>query len=358
MNLESLGWNSTFAELFESYKQFNYQPGRVTVEHRRAYIVKTSAGEVTAELAGRIRFQCQTPADLPAVGDWVALDFGCNSSRSKQTATIRQVLPRQTAFTRQVAGTRSNTQIIAANVDTVFLVCGLDFDLNLRRIERALILAWEGGVIPVIILNKADLCHDAIEDYYCEVESIAPGVPTLAVSAINGTGIAELQPYIKEGKTIAFIGSSGVGKSTLINYLIGNNRQKTSPVREDDSKGRHTTTHRELIILPNQGVLIDTPGMRELQLSAGTESLDLVFDDIETIAKDCRFNDCQHENEPGCAVLKAYENGQLDGARIESYFKLQRELHRTTKRQNKLLSKQIKASNKIKKRLKSGLDDW
>jgi ribosome biogenesis GTPase len=242
-------------------------------------------------------------------------------------AIIHAVLPRKSKFSRKVAGERTEEQIVAANVDTVFIVNGLDGgrSLNMRRIERYLTLAWDSGATPVIVLNKADLCSD-IDPVIQEVETIAIGTPIHAVSARERTGLDSLNTYLSEGRTVAFLGSSGVGKSALINALLGVEKQKTGEVREDDRMGRHTTTGRELILIPGGGIVIDTPGMREIQMWAGEDNLQKSFSDIELLAGECRFSDCSHNAESGCAVKAAIERGDLDPARLDSYHKLQGEL--------------------------------
>lgn len=275
-----------------------------------------------AEISGKLHYQAAAREDLPAVGDWVYLK---TLPGEESRAIIHGILARKSKFSRNEAGKRNREQIVAANIDTVFLVTALSGDFNIRRLERYLTMAWESGASPVIILNKADLCSN-IATIKVQVESIAYAVPIHIVSCLDGRGMCELEDYLEGNTTVAFLGSSGVGKSTLINRLLGKERQKTGDVRRNDQKGRHTTTHRELIIVPGRGIVIDTPGMRELQLWNAGESVDNTFADIEKLARKCKFNDCNHETEPGCAVKKAIEEGNLEYERLESYRKLQREL--------------------------------
>jgi len=230
-------------------------------------------------------------------------------------------------------GGKTDEQVLAANVDTVFLVSGLDANFNIRRIERYVTVAYNSSATPVIILNKADLCED-IDDRLAEVESIAVGVDILALSAATGSGLDSLKKYLSVGKTVAFLGSSGVGKSTIINGLLDEERFKTNAVREDDGRGRHTTTHRELVVLPEGGVVIDTPGMREIQLWSDDDGLSRAFDDIESLARHCRFHDCAHTTEPGCAIAAALESGELDASRFNNYLKLQKEIAHLARRQD------------------------
>jgi ribosome biogenesis GTPase len=258
--------------------------------------------------------------DFPAVGDWVIIRI----SDGQQTM-IQSILPRKTKFSRKVAGKTAEEQIVAANIDIVFLVNALNQDFNLRRIERYLTMAWDSGANPVIVLNKTDLCGE-LENRIREVEDIAFGVPVHPVSCASGNGLNALNQYCKSGKTIALLGSSGVGKSTIVNCLLGNNSQKTGEIRLDDGEGRHTTTRRELILISGGGLLIDTPGMRELQLWGTEEGLTDAFDDIFRLTKECRFTDCSHTSEPGCAVTAALHNGTLSEERYSSFGKLQREL--------------------------------
>jgi ribosome biogenesis GTPase / thiamine phosphate phosphatase len=257
------------------------------------------------------------------VGDWVAV----KPLEGEKRGIIQAVLPRKSKFSRKMPGERIAEQIVSSNIDTVFIVSGLDGgrNFNLRRIERYLTLAWSSGAIPVIVLNKADLCPDTGQ-LIRSVDEIAPGVSVHAVSARERTGLEELKKYLSKGTTVAFLGSSGVGKSSLINALLGEEKQETGQVRGDDRMGRHTTTRRELILLPSGGVMIDTPGMREIQMWNGEDGLQETFEDIEILAKECRFADCTHNKEPGCAVKSAISQGELDLARFESYRKLQSEL--------------------------------
>lgn len=321
LNLKSLGWNQTFEEAFKAYENQLLVPGRISVEHKGLYDVLTEHGELLGEITGKIRYNATGRHDYPAVGDWVAV----SAVPQEGKAYIHGILPRKSKFSRKAAGLTTEEQIVATNVDTVFLVNALNQDFNLRRLERYLLMAWESGATPVIVLSKADLCED-VQRYMDEVETIAFGVPTFAVSAENGTGLDALSSFIKEGETVALLGSSGVGKSTLANKLFGQEVLKTNDIREEDGKGKHTTTHRELLVLEKGGILIDTPGMRELQLWEGDNSLSQSFQDIEAFAEQCRFRDCTHNNEPGCGVQSAIETGELDEERYNSFLKLQREL--------------------------------
>lgn len=330
MNLTQLGWNNFFSENFELYRQEGYAAGRVAIEHKNRYVLYTEWGDCWGEVAGKLRHRTSGLQDFPAVGDWVAI----RAAQGDNIATIHEILPRQSKFSRKIAGDRTQEQIIAANLDTVFLVSGLDGDFNLRRIERYLVLAWESGANPVIVLNKADLCPE-VEERVLEVEAIAPLVPIAVLSAAEARGLDALKSYLQPGKTVALLGSSGVGKSTITNQLVGTAVQKVREVREDDSRGRHTTTHRELILLPDGGLLVDTPGMREIKIWAKEDSLQDTFSDIEELAQECRFRDCQHDREPGCAVLEALETGTLDRRRFLSYQKLQKEINYISTRQDK-----------------------
>lgn len=301
---------------------------RIAREDRDRYQVLTPVGVLPAVLTGRFRHDARARADRPAVGDWVLAQPQLNGP-----ATISVLLPRASAFTRKVAGETTEEQIVAANVETVFLVCGLDGDFNPRRIERALTAAWESGAQPVVVLNKADLAAD-VAARVAETEAVTPGAPVIALSALDGSGLDALAPWLVHGHTIALIGSSGAGKSTLTNALLGESRQATGAVRDDDSRGRHTTTHRELVPLPSGALLLDTPGMRELQLWGEESGLDGAFPEVALIATRCRFRDCEHATEPGCAITAALADGSLEPARLAAWRKLQRELRHLAGRQD------------------------
>lgn len=332
-NLAQWGWHDRQAQSFASYEQQGFTVGRVVVDYRNTYLLYTEQGEQWAEVTGKFRHQATGIQDFPVVGDWVVIQ----PSPTAQRSTIHAILPRTSKFSRKAVGGAIAEQMIATNVDTVFLVCGLDGDFNLRRIERYLMLTWDSGATPVIVLNKADLCLD-LPQRLLEVESIAMGVPIVSLSAAQNQGLEGLQSYLQPGQTIALLGSSGVGKSTIANQLKGETVQAVQAVRMGDDRGKHTTTHRQLIPLPSGALMIDTPGMRELQLWAGTEGLPETFSDIETLAEHCHFRNCQHEKEPDCAIQQALVDGTLDRKRFLNYQKLQREAQHLARKQDQRAS--------------------
>jgi ribosome biogenesis GTPase len=323
-DLEGLGWGPSLAEAFRDRAREGWSPGRVALAERGVYRVWTARGELRAGLAGPFRHRAAGAADLPAVGDWVAV----RAEAGDHAATIHVVLPRRSAFSRKLAGAPTEEQVVAANVDTLFLVSGLDGDFNPRRIERSLVLAWESGASPVLLLNKADACpdHQARAE---RARMAAPGVPVHPVSARTGAGLDALDGHLGRGRTVALLGSSGVGKSTLVNRLLGREVQSTREVRARDGRGQHATTRRELMLLPGGALLIDTPGWRELQLWAEGAGLDQAFEDVAALAAGCRFRDCAHGQEPGCAVRE-----RLGVERLRSYRKLRAELRSLAYRQD------------------------
>jgi len=321
--LTQLGWDTFFQEQYKKLNLPGSVPARVITESKGSYQLLSQYGELTARVSGKMRYRAGPESQYPAVGDWVII----KPLVDEQKGIIQAVLPRKSKFSRKVAGERTEEQVVSANVDTVFIVSGLDGgrNFNLRRIERYLTLTWSSGATPVIVLNKVDLCPD-VDVHIRNLEAIATGISIHPVSAKERIGLDALRNYLTKGKTVAFLGSSGVGKSALINALLGVERQDTGEVREDDRMGRHTTTKRELILLQGGGMMIDTPGMREIQMWAGEEDLQGTFSDIKLLAKECRFRDCSHNVEAGCAVRAAIDNGDLDPARLENYLKLQKEL--------------------------------
>jgi ribosome biogenesis GTPase / thiamine phosphate phosphatase len=319
VTIEQLGWGPAFAEPFREYGDAGMAAARVVIEHRGAYVLQGD-GEQWAEMSGRLRHLVRSPVDRPAVGDWVAHSADATAER----AQIQAVLPRTSVMVRRAAGKQTVEQVIAANVDVLYLVSSLNGDLNPQRMERYLTLAWESGASPVVVLTKADLCAD-LDSALALVEAVTFGVPMHLTSAPTGQGFEAVREHLGENRTGAAVGSSGVGKSTLINHLLGDERLATRDIRLD-GRGRHTTTHRELVVLPGGGCIIDTPGMRELQLWDAADGLERAFEDFEELAAHCRFNDCRHETEPGCAVQAAIAEGKLEPGRLESYRKLQREL--------------------------------
>ena len=321
MQLTDLGWSGFFESSFEEHRIKGYSTMRIVRVNRGNYIASNGVSDFSCEITGKFGFQSEGKSSFPTVGDWVVVSEVPNELK----AMIHTVLPRKSAFCRKSAGQTADQQIIAANIDIVFIVTGLDENFSLRRIERYLSLAWESSAVPVVLLNKSDLCQDA-EAKKAEVESIAVGVDVLSLSAKQQIGLDVLKNYIKPGKTAAFIGSSGVGKSTIINALLGTNRLEVNEVSDLGSRGRHTTAFRELFILDSGGMVIDTPGMRELQVLGEETGLNQTFEDIEDLAINCRFKNCSHGNEPGCAVQSAIKNGSLDSNRLESYLKLKKEV--------------------------------
>ncbi len=333
-DLDLLGWTAERQTEFQPYALDGLVPGRVAAQHRGAYVLYCSGGEVWSEISGRLRHETIAAADFPAVGDWVA----ARPPEGDGQATIAAVLPRRTVFSRSGGdATRregvADEQVVAANVDTVFLVVALGHDLNLRRLERYLATSWESGADPVVVVTKTDL-YDDVPARLAEIDSVAFGVPVHPISNVTGDGVDELRRWLAGSRTVALLGSSGVGKSSLVNRLLGEEIQVVREIRSD-GRGRHTTTHRELFLLPGGGLVLDTPGMRVLELWEADAGLAAAFADVEAVAAMCRFSDCGHQGEPGCAVLAGVHDGTLDPARVESYEKLQRELAFLARKQDK-----------------------
>ena len=317
IDLAKFGLTSRFETVIREFPQNS--AGRVLSQEKGLYRVITECGERIAEISGKYRYQITSPSEYPAVGDFIILESIENSNR----AVIHHVLPRKSVFIRKTAGTNCSEQVVAANIDIIFICMSLNNDFNLRRLERYLSIGWNSGAIPVIVLTKADLCRDVRSKQF-EVEQAANGADILITSSLEKDGYQKILPFLKEGVTAAMLGSSGVGKSTLINLLLGENHLVTREIRDDD-RGRHATTRRELILLPSGGMIIDTPGMRELGMWDSASGLEKTFADIEEFVNDCRFKDCTHTCEPGCAVLSAIQNGKLSVERWKSYQKLQSE---------------------------------
>ena len=319
LDLKELGWDDVWAKAFVPFGADGLVPARVAIEFNYIYRVFAESGEMQVQHSGKLRHEAES---LSAVGDWVAV----RRSAGEETGTIEAILPRRSKFSRKVAGELTEEQIVAANIDTVFLVMGLDGDYNPRRLERYLLLAYESGASPVVLLNKSDVATHLAEDMD-ELRALTVGIPVHAISAKEKSGIDVVTGYLGPGKTGALLGSSGVGKSTIVNALIGEEKFATRDVRASDSRGRHTTRHRSLIVLPEgRGLLVDTPGMRELQLWTQNEGTREAFDDIVELAAGCHFTDCRHREEPRCAVKHAIEDGTLAADRLEGFLKLQDEL--------------------------------
>lgn len=321
--LERMGWNEKISRFYEEYKELGI-PARIATQYKNMYKLFYENGEILGEVSGKMIYK----EEFPVTGDWVLI-----SNMENDRCIINHIMPRYTKFSRKEAGKNVKEQIIAANIDTVFIVMALNQDYNLGRLERYIAASWDSGAEPVIVLTKSDLC-DHVEVKIREVEERAlNSIAVYAVSSVTGDGISKIEKYFQLGKTVSFLGSSGAGKSTLINCLADKNIQKVSEIREDDGKGRHTTTTRDLIILENGAVVIDNPGMRELQLW-DDNNLGDTFAEIEEIAKGCRFSDCKHQGEPECAVIKAVENGIISLKRFENYKKLQKEAEYLNKKKS------------------------
>jgi ribosome biogenesis GTPase len=317
--IKQYGWSDPLMRAFEPHARAGHAAGRVVVQRRDGYLVATDHGDLRAKPSGRLRHEARE-AGHPAVGDWVALSMNL----VERTATIHAILPRRTAFVRRAADSPQTPQVVAANIDVAFIVTSMNADLNPRRIERFLAAAWQSGARPVVVLTKSDLCAEPRPP--AELETLAAGCPVVVVSARRGLGLEALLAHLAPGETCVLIGSSGVGKSTLVNVLLGEQRMTTQPIREADDQGRHTTSHRQLVLLPGGGLIVDTPGVREVGLIDADEGLSMVFEDIERLAETCRFNDCGHANEPGCSVREALRAGVLDPARWAHFQKLGLEL--------------------------------
>ena len=327
MNIEQYGWNNEWQKKFSLISQPGWIPGRILSQSVDLYQIITASGEMNGKIVGKWLYKSISATDFPVTGDWVAIQPSSGSN-----AVIHALCERTNTLMRK-QNTRQEAQLLGANIDYAFIMTALDHDFNPRRLERYLVIAWENGIQPVILLNKADLC-DQTEDRLREAEAVAIGTPIHMISARQMTGLESIRSYCQTGTTIILIGSSGVGKSTLTNALLGKSIQSTQSIREDDSHGRHTTTRKSLFLLPSGGLLMDTPGLREIQLWGDTAGLSSAFADIESLSKDCRFQNCQHESEPGCAVKAAIESGNLSPDRLMSYKKLQKELQYQASREN------------------------
>ena len=345
MTLGELGWDDGFSAAFDALDNPGLIPARVGIERNHFYGVLTAGGEMRAQAAGRLRHRATGQDELPAVGDWVAV----TASGHDGTATIRTILPRRSSFSRKAAGDPTAKQVVAANIDVVLVVAGLDGDFSPRRVERYLVAAADSGARPVVVLNKADL-EENLDSCIATVRAAAPNVPIHPTCCKSGRGLGDLARYLAPGRTVALLGSSGVGKSTIINRLLGESRQKTQAVRSTDRRGRHTTIHRELIAAPGGGIIIDTPGMRELQLWDSDRALEDAFTEIDALAGDCRFRDCRHRREPGCAVRAAVGAGRLPSIRLTHYLRLDDERAHLVQRRNELARLEEKKRTKVVQR--------
>ncbi|OGS40279.1 MAG: ribosome small subunit-dependent GTPase A [Elusimicrobia bacterium RIFOXYD12_FULL_66_9] len=318
-SLEDWGWDERWAAEFAAGPGRGLLPARVIEEQRGLYQVMTAAGERAARLPGRVRRSAAGRADLPAVGDWLATQDV--EGEGEAVLAVRHILPRRSKLSRKASGDLLIEQVIASNLDAVFVMTALNADFNARRLERFLTVSRESGAQPVILLNKLDACAQP-EPYLEQARAVAAGTPIVALSAVTGRGLESLAEWLKPGRTVGCIGTSGVGKSTLINHLLGTELMRTAATRSKDERGRHTTTHRQLFLLPGGGVLLDTPGMREMQFWDAEQGLKKTFDEIDALAASCRFKDCRHDAEPGCAVKAAVEAGTVAAARLASWLKL------------------------------------
>ncbi|MFH1054626.1 MAG: ribosome small subunit-dependent GTPase A [Candidatus Altiarchaeota archaeon] len=321
MDLSAFGWDNEFENSFQLFREMGLLPARIIEPNRLFYKLISEKGEVNGKLSGKFIYDCHSKADFPTVGDWIAFKPDVH----KGFVSISGMLDRRSKFSRKVAGKTSQEQVIAANIDTIFVVSGLDRDFNLRRLERYIALAADSNAELVFILNKADLCKD-LRKVTSEVEGLLKDAKVYVLSALNNEGMAQLTPHLKAGKTVVFLGSSGAGKSTIINRLLGEERQKTGDVSTHDGRGMHITTSRSLILLPSGAIVIDTPGLRELQLLCSGEGLKNAFSDIEQYASECKYKTCTHTNEQGCAVLLAVSEGRITEGRLINYHKLKREI--------------------------------
>lgn len=340
--LARFGWDEQWAEAFAPVARPEVQPGRVVIEFNHIYRVVTAEGEIEAGAAGRLKHRATRRSDLPAVGDWVAL----RRLPSHERGSIVGVLPRRSKFARKAAGNVTDEQVVAANVDVVFVVMALDGDYNLRRLDRYLLLTRESGAAAVVLLTKPDLATD-LAAQVADAVARAGDAPVHVLSPRTTQGLEQVGPYLGVGRTAALLGSSGVGKSTIINRLVGVERQRTRDVREADSRGRHTTTNRELVLLPDGGLIIDTPGMRELQLWDVGGAMRETFDDVEALAGHCHFTDCRHRGEPRCAVASAIAAGDLPQERLDAYLKLQDEIAGVERQQDVRAQLEQKRQSKI-----------
>jgi ribosome biogenesis GTPase len=343
MQLRELGWDEGFSHHFDEWAgKPHVQPGRVFIEFNYLFRVYLAGGEVEAMLAGRMKHHAESRSELPAVGDWVVV----RQRPEDERGTIVAVLPRRSRFSRKAAGQVTDEQVVAANVNVVFIVMALDDDFSVRRLERYLLLARDSGAAPVTLLTKPDLSDD-VPARLAEVIALTGDTPVHVLSPKFNEGIEQVAHYLTPGRTGALLGSSGVGKTTIINRLVGDEARKTRDVRGADSKGRHTTTNRELVVLPNGGLLIDTPGMREIQLWDVGTAVSETFDDVEQLARGCHFTNCRHRDEPRCAVKAAVEQGQLAADRLDSYVKLQEELAFLTRQQDERALIEHKRRSKV-----------
>jgi ribosome biogenesis GTPase len=349
--LKEFGWNKSRTLEFKDYALKGYIPGRIVCEENRIYKVVSEFGELTATVSGRMWYHTDSRSNFPSIGDWVAI----KAIPEEGKAQIHSLLSRTSFFSRKAAGEATREQIVAANIDRAFIVTDMDRDFNPRRLERYILLAKRSGTDPVIVLNKMDLCSN-IEEAIGLAREVAGDIPILPVSALEHEGIESIALYIQKGETGVFIGSSGVGKSALVNALTGGNEHRVGPIREADGRGRHTTSHKELILLPDGGAIIDSPGMRELHLWADPEEVNDAFPEIEELSLNCRFKDCNHLHEPDCAVREALEKGQISIGRLNSYHKLQNECLALSKKQFESTRKQESAQRiqiaKLRRKIK------